>query len=194
MEIVGLDLKEDVIAACSSLAERSGAAGLRFERGDIASFEAGGSVDLVVSLHACDTATDEALAQAVFWQADAILAVPCCQKEAYRQLESRLLAPLLRHGLAKERFAALVTDTLRAQLLELAGYRAQLVEFVAIEHTAKNVLIRAVKGAPAGADAHRAYEELRDSLGLDPALERLLRDPVRIRAWRQAPLRPNRAR
>jgi SAM-dependent methyltransferase len=174
VEIVGLDLKEDVIAACASFAERSGATGLRFERGDIASFEADGTVDLVVSLHACDTATDEALAQAVRWQADAILAVPCCQKEAYRQLESELLAPLLRHGLAKERFAALVTDTLRAQLLELAGYRAQLVEFVPLEHTAKNVLIRAVKGPPAGADARRKYEELRDSLGLDPALERLL--------------------
>jgi SAM-dependent methyltransferase len=174
VEIVGLDLKEDVIAKCASFAERSGAAGLRFERGDIASFDAGANVDLVVSLHACDTATDEALAQAVRWGADAILAVPCCQKEAYRQLESSLLAPLLRHGLAKERFAALVTDTLRAQLLELAGYRAQLVELVALEHTAKNVLIRAVKGSPAGADARRAYEELRDSLGLHPALERLL--------------------
>lgn len=174
VELVGLDLKEDVIAACSALAQRSGAVGLRFERGDIAGFEAGEDVDLVVSLHACDTATDEALAQAVRWNADAILAVPCCQKEAYRQLENSLLAPLLRHGLAKERFGALVTDALRAQLLELAGYRTQLVEFVALEHTAKNVLIRAVKGEPAGADARRAYEELRDSLGLDPALERLL--------------------
>ena len=174
VEIVGLDLKDDVIAACASFAERSGAAGLHFERGDIASFEAGDDVDLVVSLHACDTATDEALAQAVRWHADAILAVPCCQKEAYRQLESRLLEPLLRHGLAKERFASLVTDTLRAQLLELAGYRTQLVEFVPVEHTAKNVLIRAVKGGRAGADVRRAYEELRDSLGLDPALERLL--------------------
>jgi SAM-dependent methyltransferase len=174
VELVGLDLKEDVIAACSALAERSGAAGLRFERGDIAGFEAEGHVDLVVSLHACDTATDEALAQAVRWQADAILAVPCCQKEAYRQLDSTLLAPLLRHGLAKERFAALITDVLRGQLLELAGYRAQLVELVALEHTAKNVLIRAVKGKPAADDVRRAYEELRDSLGLDPALERLL--------------------
>jgi SAM-dependent methyltransferase len=174
VEIVGLDVKEDVIATCASFAERSGAAGLHFERGDIASYEAGDDVDLVVSLHACDTATDEALAQAVRWHSDAILAVPCCQKEAYRQLESRLLAPLLRHGLAKERFASLVTDTLRAQLLELAGYRTQLVEFVPLEHTAKNVLIRAVKGAPANAEVRRAYEELRDSLGLDPALERLL--------------------
>jgi len=174
VELVGLDLKEDVIAACSAFAARSGAAGLRFELGDIAGFDPGEDVDLVVSLHACDTATDEALAQAVRWGADAILAVPCCQKEAYRQLESSLLSPLLRHGLAKERFASLVTDALRAQLLELAGYRAQLVELVALEHTAKNVLIRAVKGTPAGADVRRAYEELRDSLGLDPALERLL--------------------
>jgi SAM-dependent methyltransferase len=174
VELVGLDLKEDVIAACSALAARSGAAGLRFERGDIAGFDSGDDVDLVVSLHACDTATDEALAQAVRWGADAILAVPCCQKEAYRQLDSSLLAPLLRHGLAKERFAALVTDALRAQLLELAGYRTQLVELVALEHTAKNVLIRAVKGKPAGDGVRRAYEELRDSLGLDPALERLL--------------------
>lgn len=174
VELVGLDLKDDVIAACSALAERSGAAGLRFERGDIAGFDPGEDIDLVVSLHACDTATDEALAQAVRWGADAILAVPCCQKEAYRQLDSSLLAPLLRHGLAKERFAALVTDALRAQLLELAGYRTQLVELVALEHTAKNVLIRAVRGKPAGDGVRRAYEELRDSLGLDPALERLL--------------------
>ena len=174
VEIVGLDLKDDVIEACSSLAARSGAEGLRFQQGDIGSFDAREKVDLVVSLHACDTATDEALAQAVRWQADVILAVPCCQKEAYRQIRSPLLAPLLRHGLAKERLAALVTDTLRAQLLELQGYRTQLVEFVPLEHTAKNVLIRAVKGAPAGAEVRRAYEELRDALGLDPALERLL--------------------
>lgn len=174
VEIVGLDLKQDVIAACSALAETTGAAGLRFEHGDIGGFDPGGPVDLVVSLHACDTATDEALAQAVRWHADAILAVPCCQKEAYGQIESSLLAPLLRHGLAKERFAALVTDTLRAQLLELAGYRTQLVELVPLEHTAKNVLIRAAKGTPAGADVRGAYEDLRDSLGLAPSLERLL--------------------
>ena len=174
VDLVGLDLKEDVIATCAAFAERSGAAGLRFERGDIADYDPAGTVDLVVSLHACDTATDEALAQAVRWDADAILAVPCCQKEAYRQLESSLLAPLLRHGIAKERFAALVTDALRAQLLELAGYRTQLVELVALEHTAKNVLIRAVRGVPAGPEARRAYEELRDALGLEPALERLL--------------------
>jgi SAM-dependent methyltransferase len=175
VEIVGLDLKDDVIAACSSLAARSGAEGLRFQHGEIGSFDAREKVDLVVSLHACDTATDDALAQAVRWQADVILAVPCCQKEAYRQIRSVVLDPILKHGLSKERFAALVTDTLRAQLLELQGYRTQLVEFVPLEHTAKNVLIRAVRGHPAGVEVRRAYEELRDSLGLEPALERLLR-------------------
>jgi SAM-dependent methyltransferase len=177
VEIVGLDLKPDVIEACAALAERSGADGLRFELGEIAGFEAETAVDLVVSLHACDTATDEALAQAVRWNVHAILAVPCCQKEAYRQIRSDLLAPLLRHGLAKERLAALLTDTLRAQLLELAGYRTQLVEFVALEHTPKNVLIRAVRGRRPGEGARRAYEDLRDSFGLEPTLERLLAAP-----------------
>ena len=174
VELVGLDLKEDVVAECAALARRLGSRGLRFERGEIAGFAAEGDADLVVSLHACDTATDEALAQAVRRRASVILAVPCCQKEAYRQIESGLLEPLLRHGLAKERFAALVTDVLRAQLLELAGYRTQLVEFIELEHTPKNVLVRAVRGRPAGADVRRAYEELRDSLGLEPSLERLL--------------------
>ena len=174
VEMTGVDRRADVVNACSVLAERSGARGLRFETNDIADFTAGGEIDLVVSLHACDTATDEALARAVGLGAAAILAVPCCHKEAARQIASDSLAPLLRHGLAKERFAALVTDSLRAQLLELAGYRTQLVELVDPEHTAKNVLIRAVRGAPAGAAARRSYEELRDSLRLDPALERLL--------------------
>ena len=163
-----------MIEACSALADRVGARGLRFERGEIAGYRPRAPVDLVVSLHACDTATDEALAQAVQWEATAILAVPCCQKEAYRQISSQLLQPVLRHGLARERLASLVTDALRAQLLELAGYRTQLVEFIELEHTPKNVLIRAVRGGPASAETRRAYEELRDALGLAPTLERLL--------------------
>jgi len=174
VELVGLDLKKDVVAACGALAHQVGAQGLRFEEGSIGAFETETKVDLVVSLHACDTATDDALAQAVRWQARAILAVPCCQKEAYRQIRSPLLQPLLRHGLAKERLSTLVTDVLRAQLLELAGYRTQLVEFVELEHTPKNVLIRAVKGRRAGSEARAEYEELRDALGLEPTLERLL--------------------
>jgi SAM-dependent methyltransferase len=177
VEIVGIDRKADVVDACSALAERSRASGLRFQQGDIAGFDPGGSVDIVVALHACDTATDAALAEAVRWQANAILAVPCCHKEAYRQIGNDLLAPVFRHGVLKERAAALVTDALRAQLLELAGYRTQLVEFVDLEHTPKNVLIRATRGRPAGAGVRHAYEELRDALGLQPTLERLLDDP-----------------
>ena len=177
VDLVGLDLKQDVIASCTGLADRLELAGLRFQVGDIESFHAAEQVNLVVSLHACDTATDAALAQALRWAAEVILAVPCCHKEAYGQIRSDVLQPLLRHGLAKDRFAALLTDTLRAELLELAGYRTQLVEFVDLEHTRKNVLIRAVRGRRAGPDARELYESLRDSFGLDPALERLLTTP-----------------
>jgi SAM-dependent methyltransferase len=179
VDVVGLDLKRDVVEACASLADRLGADGLRFETGDIAGFQAAGPIDLVVSLHACDTATDEALAQAVRWEASAILAVPCCQHELLRQIESRELAPLLAHGVLKERFAAEVTDASRAQLLGLAGYDVQLLEFVDLEHTAKNVLIRAVR-RPGRRRARLAadYRAFRDGLGIEPALERLLRDRI----------------
>jgi SAM-dependent methyltransferase len=179
VDIVGLDLKHDVVETCAALAGRVGAEGLRFETRDIAGFEASGPVDLVVSLHACDTATDEALAQAVRWEAGAILAVPCCQHELLRQIESRELAPLLAHGVLKERFAAEVTDAARAQLLRLAGYDVQVLEFVELEHTAKNVLIRAIRRP--GRDRVRLaaeYRALKDALGIEPALERLLGERI----------------
>jgi hypothetical protein len=146
--------------------------------GEIARFDPAGPVDLVVSLHACDTATDDALAQAVRWEADAILAIPCCQHELAAQLESAgTLGPLLEYGIVKERFASLLTDSLRAQLLELAGYRTQIVEFVEMEHTPKNLMLRAVRarGRPDG-DRAATYRALRDSLGVSPALERALAD------------------
>ena len=181
VEIVGLDLKRDVVEACAALADRTGAPGLRFETGDIAGFSAPEGVDLVVSLHACDTATDEALAQAVRWNAAAILAVPCCQHELLGQLESSDLAPLLRHGVLKERLAAEVTDAARAQLLALAGYDVQVLEFVELEHTAKNVLIRGVRrsGRVRGRFAAE-YLTLKEALGIEPALERLLGDRISL--------------
>ena len=182
-EIVGLDLKRDVIEHCDALARRLGAEGLRFEVGDIAGYEAPGPIDLVVSLHACDTATDEALAQAVRWDARAILAVPCCQHELRGQIESTELAALLGHGVLKERFAAEVTDAARAELLELVGYDVQVVEFVELEHTAKNVLIRAVRrpGSTGRRDPAR-YLALKRTLGVVPALERLLADRLPLHA------------
>jgi Methyltransferase domain len=179
VEIVGLDLKEDVVQACAALAERLGSEGLSFRVGDIAHEQDVDRADFVVSLHACDTATDAALAQAVRWGADAILAVPCCQHELAGQIENATLAPLLKHGVLKERFAAEVTDAVRAQLLGLVGYDVQLVEFIELEHTPKNVLIRAVKRP--GRRAERLageYLELKRSLGIDPYLERALRDEL----------------
>jgi SAM-dependent methyltransferase len=179
VELVGLDLKEDVIERCSALAARLDCEGLRFEVGDIASYQAGAGVDLVVSLHACDTATDAALERAVRWRAQVILAVPCCQHELLQQIESAALRPLLRHGVLKERFAAEVTDAARARLLGLAGYDVQLVEFVPLEHTPKNVLIRAVR-RPGGdrAAAAREYLAFKRALGIEPFLEHALRDEI----------------
>jgi SAM-dependent methyltransferase len=177
VDLVGLDLEQDVVEHCAAIAERLGCEGLRFEVGDIAGYRGRDSVDLVVSLHACDTATDAALERAVRWEAQVILAVPCCQHELHDQIRSDELAPLLRHGVLRERFAADVTDAVRAQLLGLVGYDVQLVEFVELEHTPKNVLIRAVRhpGRSLGRRADE-YRELKQALGLDPYLERALRD------------------
>jgi len=177
VEIVGLDLKHDVVAECEALARRLGAQGLQFELGDIAGYEALAGVDLVVSLHACDTATDDALDRAVRARAGVILAVPCCQHELLPQLENTALGPLLRHGTLRERFAAEVTDAARAQLLGAVGYDVQVVEFVDLEHTPKNILLRAV--ARPGRDTAKAladYRAFAAELSIDPALARLLED------------------
>ena len=182
VELLGLDVKPDVVADCEALARRLDAAGLSFEVGDIAEADLD-DVDLVVSLHACDTATDAALDRAVRGRARVILAVPCCQHELLGQLENDVLRPLLRHGTLRERFVAEVTDAARARLLELAGYDVQVVEFVALEHTAKNVLLRAVRTARPERDRARLAREYRtfaDSLGIQPALERLLGDLVPV--------------
>ena len=177
VEMVGLDLREDVVATCESLARRLGTDGLRFETGDIAGYRGAEKADLVVSLHACDTATDAALERAVRWEACVILAVPCCQHELAAQLENTALAPLLSRGLLRQRFAADVTDAVRAQLLEAVGYDAQLIDFVELEHTPKNVLIRAVRRPRRNrAASYDAYLRLKAELGIDPTLERLLAD------------------
>ena len=179
VEIVGLDLKAEVVDHCEALARKLGAHGLRFEVGDIAGYEALAGVDLVVSLHACDTATDDALDRAVRAEVPVILAVPCCQHELLPQLENAALGPLLRHGTLRERFAAEVTDAARAQLLGAVGYDVQVLEFIELEHTPKNVLLRAV--ARPGRDTAKALAEYRTfaaELGIDPALGRLLADKL----------------
>ncbi len=145
VRMTGLDLKEDVIDNCNKLSEKYGySEGLKFLKGDIADYNGTDKVDMVVTLHACDTATDFALAKAVKWGARVILSVPCCQHELNRQIDNELLSPVFQYGIIKERMAALLTDALRAQYLESQGYNTQILEFIDMEHTPKNLLIRGV--------------------------------------------------
>lgn len=173
VRIIGLDLKADVIEHCSNLAKKYGYEKLEFLMGDIASYEGVDHVDMVVTLHACDTATDYALQKAVEWGAKVILSVPCCQHELNGQIHSELMQPVLKYGLIKERMAALLTDAFRANLLEEQGYQVQILEFIDMEHTPKNILIRGVKKG----NSKRKTEELRtcmDAWGVQPLLDKLL--------------------
>jgi len=145
VNIIGLDLKEDVIRNCSRLAKSYGYEKLHFLQGDIAGYEGLDKVDMVVTLHACDKATDYALSKAVQWDAKVILSVPCCQHELNGKISSQLLEPVLKYGLLKERMSGLLTDGIRAGLLESKGYGVQILEFIDMEHTPKNLLIRAIK-------------------------------------------------
>lgn len=146
VQITGLDLKESVVAHCQSISDQLQCRGLSFQAGDISQYDADSSqCDLSISLHACDTATDAAIASAIQAKASVIMAVPCCQHEIFQQLTSDPLTGLLQHGILKEKTAALITDALRAQVLEICGYRTQVVEFIDTEHTPKNLLIKAVK-------------------------------------------------
>ncbi len=179
VHIVGLDLKQDVIELCSRLSRQFGFSDLEFSCGDIAGYEGVRQADMVVTLHACDTATDYALHKAVRWGARVILSVPCCQHELNGQMENELLAPILKYGILKERMAALITDGIRAQFLELAGYHSQILEFIDMEHTPKNLMIRAVR-REAGAREKKnnrekqALKELLDGLQVRPTLLELL--------------------
>ena len=193
IRIVGLDLKADVIRHCGRLAEQYGYDKLTFLTGDIADYDGVDQVDMVVTLHACDTATDYALAKAVGWNAKVILSVPCCQHELNAQFSAGggsgdgLLAPVMDYGLLRERFAALVTDGLRAKYLERAGYETQVLEFIDMEHTPKNILLRAVKRngdkikntAAESAAVRRAADDIvkcEQFLQASPTLGRLLSD------------------
>lgn len=178
IKVTGLDLKTDVIETCSRLAEKYGYDKLEFLQGDIASYEGADQVDMVVTLHACDTATDYALAKAVKWNASVILSVPCCQHELNRQVFNETLAPVLEYGILKERFAAILIDGLRAQMLTTAGYDTQILEFIDMEHTPKNLLIRAVKNQQAKQDTQqqKAWEECVQAFHVHPSLENLLFD------------------
>lgn len=175
IRVTGLDLKADVIRHCNELAQKLGYDKLDFQVGDIKDFTGEDSVDMVVSLHACDKATDYAIEKAVKWNASVIMAVPCCQHELNRQINCSELQPVLKYGLIKERMAALITDALRAELLTQAGYDTQILEFIDMEHTPKNLLIRAVKSSTMRpAKKGDKLQETMDFLKVDPTLRHLL--------------------
>lgn len=177
IEIIGLDLKKDVITFCNKLAVELGYDHLNFQVGDIGKYTTDKRIDAVVSLHACNTATDAALSKAVGWNAKVILAVPCCHHECYTQIQNDLLAPILKHGILKERIAALLTDGLRAQMLEACGYKVNVMEFIDMEHTPKNILIKAIRSDEAP-DSHKAYEDyeaISKHLNLDLTLAKLIK-------------------
>ncbi|MCM1158133.1 MAG: SAM-dependent methyltransferase [Bacteroidales bacterium] len=160
VQMTGLDLKEEVIRRCNDTAEKYRYEHLHFERGDINGYHTNKPVDMVVTLHACDTATDYALYNAVSWNAGIILSVPCCQHEINAQVNSEDLSLLTKYGIVKERVSALMTDAIRANVLEYCGYRTQLLEFIDFTHSPKNILIRAVKGSVSQAKREKAREEI----------------------------------
>lgn len=190
VRIHGLDLKTEVIDHCTALAKRCRYTDLHFAEGNIADHPLDDGTGMMVCLHACDTATDLALAQAVRRQVPVIFAVPCCQHELYGQLKNRksafrqedhLLLPFMEHGIITERFASLLTDTVRALLLQACGYTVQIMEFIETEHTPKNILIHAVKktqspekDAQLKETALRRYRLIKESFGIEPVLEPLL--------------------
>ena len=167
-----------MIEKCGEAARKYGYEGLRFELGDINGYQAPFPVDMVITLHACDTATDFALYNAIRWGAGLIFSVPCCQHELNGQIESENLAILTRYGILKERFSAIATDAIRGDLLEYCGYKTQLLEFIDFAHTPKNILIRAVKRPTTPKEVKkRALAEVRalmQEFHFDPTLYRML--------------------
>lgn len=173
VKLIGLDLKDDIIKDCSKLANRYNYKDLYFIHGDIAQFEEENDVDMVVTLHACDTATDFALAKAMSWNAKVIFSVPCCQHEINKQIQSKEWEPIFKYGLLKERMAAIITDGIRANIMEEQGYETQVMEFIDIENTPKNILIRGIKKENKTNKSN--YKELVRNLSIQPTLIDLMK-------------------
>jgi len=178
VKMIGLDLKLDVIKKCNDIAKRYNYENLTFELGDINGFKYNNKVDMVMTLHACDTATDYALYNAIKWNTNMIFSVPCCQHEFNSQMESDSLSLLTKYGIVQERVASLMTDAVRANLLECVGYKTQLLEFIDISHSPKNILIRASKSNISNEKKEKALSEvnnLMNQFNFNPTLYNLLK-------------------
>lgn len=177
VEMIGLDLKEDVVTHCNEVATRYGYRHLHFECCDVANYRPEGGIDMVMTLHACDTATDYALYHAIRWNAKLIYSVPCCQHELHAQMKPEAFGILSRYGVVKERVAALLTDAVRGNLLVSQGYKVQMLEFVDMENSPKNILIKAVRtfvSAERRKEAVVEIEKLLSELGAGQTLYALL--------------------
>ncbi len=179
VKMIGLDLKADVITKCNDIAKRYNYDNLHFELGDINGFKYNNKVDMVISLHACDTATDYALYNAIKWNTKMIFSVPCCQHEFNHQIKAESLSILTKYGIVQERIAALMTDSVRANLLESVGYKTQLLEFIDIAHSPKNILIRAAKSNISKDQKEKALDEVKNLMNqfnVSPTLFNLLKE------------------
>ena len=179
VKMIGLDLKEDVIKKCNEIAKKYKFDNLHFELGDINGFKYNNKVDMVITLHACDTATDYALYNSIKWNAKMIFSVPCCQHEFNHQMKAENLDILNKYGIIQERVAALMTDSVRGNLLECVGYKTQLLEFIDISHSPKNILIRASKSNLSKIKKEKSLQQVKalmKEFNFDPTLYNLLKN------------------
>ncbi|MBN1467290.1 MAG: SAM-dependent methyltransferase [Fusobacteriaceae bacterium] len=178
-EITGIDLKEDVVKFCNETAKKLSYKKLSFLCGDIKTFDNFEGIDMIVTLHACDIATDMAIAHGIKWKSRIIMVVPCCQHEIFGQIKNESMSPLLKHGILKERLSSLVTDSVRGNILEILGYSVQFVEFIDMEHTPKNIMIRAIYNGKRNEKALREFQIFKEFWNINPYLENAMKEELK---------------